>query len=286
VARLLEAAGHDLIIADPGFSPMYAHRHRRSKTDKRDAFVLAQASRLGAYRTSHRATDESRHLRALLAAREVLVASRARMVVLSRALFRRRGIRLATGGTEHFARRVGEAVLPPDLQAELAPLQAVLQTITEQIAKCDTDLAAIAQQHAPTRLLTTMPCVAAVTAATFACVIDDASRFRGGHHVSAYLGLVPREYSSGETRRLGGITKAGNARLRSLLVQAALRIRRCKPPSMQDLVDWSESIAARRGKKVAIVALARRLAGVLWAMMHTNTPYLPATVRRRAAAAA
>jgi hypothetical protein len=153
----------------------------------------------------------------------------------------------ALGGTERFARRVHEASLAPDLHAELAPLLAVLQTITEQIDECDKSLGAMAQQHAPTRLLTTMPCVAAVTAATFACVIDDPKRFRSGHHVSAYLGLVPREYSSGETRRLGGITKAGNARVRSLLVQAALRIRRCKPASMQDLVDWSESSFRQEG---------------------------------------
>ena len=95
------------------------------------------------------------------------------------------------------------------------------------------------------------------------------------------MGLVPRERSSGETRRLGGITKAGPSYLRSLLVQAALRIRRCKPAAMGDLIAWSESIASRRGKKVSVVALARRLAGVLWAMMQTGTPYLPMDARRR-----
>ncbi len=202
------------------------------------------------------------------------------MVTLTRALIRRRGIRLALGSTERFVDRVRDVELPEDLGLEIAPLLTVLETITEQIEQCDEELEKMAEAHEAARLLMTMPCVASVTAATFASVIDDPTRFRDGHQVAAYLGLVPSERSSGERRRLGGITKAGNGRVRSLLVQAALRIRRCKPASMQDLVAWSEAIAARRGKKVATVALARRLAGVLWAMMSRRTPYQPLAVRR------
>jgi transposase len=81
--------------------------------------------------------------------------------------------------------------------------------------------------------------------------------------VEAYLGLVPRELSSGERQRRGRITKAGNTRMRWLLVQAAVSILRCRHAQTDALRAWATGIAARRGKKIAVVALARRLAGIL-----------------------
>jgi transposase len=104
--------------------------------------------------------------------------------------------------------------------------------------------------------------------------------------VEAYLGLVPRELSSGESQRRGRITKAGNTRMRWLLVQAAVSILRCRDPQTDALRTWATGIAARRGKKIAVVALARRLAGILYAMLRDGTTYAPRAVSRRAAEAA
>lgn len=98
VARFLEELGHEVIVADPGFAPMYATRSRKVKTDKRDARTLCEACRLGAYRLAHRTSDEQRHVRAQLAVREVMVRTRSRYVSLISTLLRRDGLR-ATRGT-------------------------------------------------------------------------------------------------------------------------------------------------------------------------------------------
>jgi transposase len=115
--------------------------------------------------------------------------------------------------------------------------------------------------------LRSVPCIGPVTAAAFLAAIDDAQRFRHAHQLEAYLGLVPREYSSGETQRRGPITKAGYSRTRWLLVQAAVSILWRRPPQAEELRIWALHIAARRGKQVAVVALARRLAGILYALL-------------------
>ena len=125
-----------------------------------------------------------------------------------------------------------------------------------------------------------------MTAAAFVAALDDAPRFRRAHEVEAYLGLVPRELSSGERQRRGRITKAGNTRMRWLLVQAAVSILRRRDPRTAALRDWATRIAARRGKKIAVVALARRLAGILYALLRDGTTYDPRAVPRHAAEAA
>jgi transposase len=90
---------------------------------------------------------------------------------------------------------------------------------------------------------------------------------------------VPREYSSGETQRRGPITKAGHSRTRWLLIQAAVSILRRDPPQAEELRTWALRIAARRGKQVAVVALARRLAGILYALLRDGSVFEPQRVR-------
>ena len=123
--------------------------------------------------------------------------------------------------------------------------------------------------------LCSAPSVGPVTAAAFASTIAEPERFKGAHQVEAYLGLVPSEMSSGEKQHKGGITKAGNGRVRYLLVQVALSILRLRSPRTEALREWAERIAARRGKKIAVVALARRMAGILYAMMRDRKRYAP-----------
>jgi len=98
VARHLETLGHEVVVADPNFAPMYATRRRGVKTDRRDARTLAEACRLGAYRPAHRASDAQRHVRAELAVRDALIRTRTRTVALAKALVRRDGLRLPSGG--------------------------------------------------------------------------------------------------------------------------------------------------------------------------------------------
>src|SRR5437899_4451333 len=122
VARCLEDLGHELIVADPNYAPMYAQRTRRVKTDRRDAHALAHACKLGTYRPAHRTSTERRQLRTLVAVREAVVRTRVAWISRLQPLLRREGFRVRTGAPETFIRRVEELVLPPALKTAIAPL--------------------------------------------------------------------------------------------------------------------------------------------------------------------
>lgn len=281
VGRCLEGIGHEVIIADPNYAPMYSQRSRKIKTDRRDAQALAEACRLGAYRPVHRTSDEQRHVRGLVAAREALVRSRAKLVVLVRSLLRREGIKVGTGSTAHFLKRIAVVTVPETIQSEIAPLLAMLPPLNEQIFTLEEQIEGLAQTNDATRILMTCPQIGPLTAAAFVATLDTAERFRRAHEVEAYLGLVPIEWSSSEVQRKGPITKSGNPRMRFLLVEAANRLIRFRTPETAALVEWAERIARRRGRGVAKVALARRLAGILWAMWRRRTIYSAAKLGTR-----
>src|SRR3989441_12485454 len=191
----------------------------------------------------------------------------------------REGWRLRTGAPETFLTRVKELALPPTLTTVIAPLLELLGPLNKQIAALDEELERIVAADEVTRPLTTVPGVGPVTATAFVATVDDVTRFRDAHQVEAYLGLIPCEWSSSEAQRRGHITKAGNGRMRWLLVQAAWCIlRRRKRPETAALRDWADRIAGRRGRSIAAVALARRLAGVLVALSRERTGPVPAQV--------
>jgi transposase len=280
VARCLEALGHEVIVADPNFAPMYAHRSRKVKTDRRDARALAEACVLGAYRRAHRLSDEQRHVRGRLITREALVRTRSSYIALIRARLRQHGWRVRSGGANAFIRRVHELPLPGRLLSEVAPLLAVMRHVNQQLAYSDERIETVTRTDERVRRLRTVPSVGPVTAAAFVAALDDVTRFRRAHDVEAYLGLVPRELSSGESQHRGRITKAGSPHVRRLLVQATVSMLRVPDPQTAALRAWASGIAARRGKKIAVVALARRLAGILFAMLRDGTTYEPRGARR------
>lgn len=279
VAQHLESLGHEVIVADPNYAPMYASRTRRVKTDKRDARALAEALRLGAYRVAHRVSPERRHVRAELAVREALVRTRTRYVSLAKALVRRDGLRVAGSESHLVAKRIAALDLSDALASELMPLFQVLAPINEQIAAADRRIGSLTDDDPDVALLTTAPSIGPITAAAIVATVDDITRFHSAHQFEAFLGLVPGERSSGEKRRVGKITKAGNSRVRYLLVEAGWRILRSKSEETAALRAWALLIAARRGKRIAVVALARRLAGILYAMWRDNSPYNAANLR-------
>jgi transposase len=258
VARCLEALGHEVIVADPNFAPMYATRTRKVKTDRRDARALADACLLGAYRPAHRLSDPQRHVRGRLLVRDALVRTRTRSISLIRALLRQQGYRVPSGSAEAFLRRVRAVALPGRLLSTIAPLLAVMRHLNTQLAYADQVIEDVTAHDDRVQRLRTVPSVGPVTAAAFVATIDDVRRFRHAHQVEAYLGLVPRELSSGESQRRGHITKAGPPRMRWLLIQAAVSILRRRPPEAEALRAWALRIAAQRGKLIAVVALARR----------------------------
>ena len=273
VARHLESLGHEVIVADPNFAPMYATRTRRVKTDRRDARTLAEACRLGAFRPAHRLSDPQRHVRAELAVRDALVRTRTRYVAVIKALVRRDGLRLPSGEPERTAAKLAAVPLPPALAEELGPLLALLTPLNAQIDAADQRLEALATGDPVVARLTTAPTIGPVTAVAFVATLDEVGRFTGAHQVAAYLGLTPSEKSSGEQQRRGRISKTGNSRMRYLLVEAAWRVLRTKNPAAAPLRTWAEGIAQRRGRSIAAVALARRLAGILYAMWRDGQDY-------------
>lgn len=127
------------------------------------------------------------------------------------------------------------------------------------------------------------PGIGPVTALAYVASLDDVTRFASAHQVAAYLGLVPSEHSSGERQHRGRITKRGNPRVRWLLVEAGWRILRSRDPEAAALRAWAERIATRRGKRIAVVALARRLAGILFAMWRDRSAYQQTTAVQTAA---
>jgi transposase len=273
VARYLEQLGHEVVVADPNFAPMYATRSRRVKTDKRDARTLAEACRLGAYRPAHRTSDKQRHIRAKLAVREALVRTRAKCISLIRSLSRRDGLRIVSGAARSFTARLAALQLSAELQAEIAPLIVLLEALNEQIKRADDELAQLVKESPVVKRLTSVPGVGVVTATCFVSTLDDVSRFPDAKQVRAYLGLMPSEYSSGERQQRGHINKAGPNRARYLLVEAALTILRRRSAATASLHDWATRIKERRGMKIAVVALARKLAGVLYAMWRDGVDF-------------
>lgn len=274
VAQHLESLGHEVIVADPNFAPMYATRSKKIKTDKRDARALCEACQLGAYRAAHRTSAAQRHIRAKLAVRETLVRTRAKYISLIGAIVRREGWRLASGSSRAFLTRLAQLALTAEMENEIAPLKTVMETLNEQIQQADQELATLVRADEQAQRLTTVPGIGPVTATAFIATLDEVKRFDDAKQVRSYLGLVPRESSSGERQWRGAISKTGHKRLRCLLVEAALAIlHKWRKAPTAALQRWGEQIALRRGKKIAAVALARKLAGILYARWRDGTEF-------------
>ena len=273
VAQAVESCGHEVIVADPNYAPMYPSRRRRVKTDRRDARMLAEAARVGSYRPAHRVSAEQRQVRRQLCVRDLLVRSRVRVIAAMRALVRSEGLRVRAGTADRFGIYVHELSLPDTLATTLQPLLAVWQHLTEQLALADAALGETVAGDPVVQRLATAPGVGPLIATAFVATLDEAGRFAGAHQVESYLGLVPSEGSSADRRRRGPITKAGDQRMRWLMVQAAWAVRRSRRADAAGLRAWAEQLAKRRGSPIATVALARRLTGILFAMWRDHTPF-------------
>lgn len=272
VHAVLTKCGHEVLLVDTSRVRQLGIGQHGRKTDRIDAEVLARAVEEGRIPLAHVLSPERQHLRKELGVRRALVETRAQYVTTVRGLLRGDGIMLVRCDTEHFVSQVRRASLSEEQRQSIEPLVVVLQQVNAQIVAVDARLETLCAREPTIEALTSAPGVGLIVAAAFVSVIDEAKRFRHAHQVQAYLGLVPSENSSGERRRIGAITKHGNAYLRAMLVQAAWAILRTADRH-DPLRVWAEQVAERRGKRIAVVALARRLAGVLWAMWRKGTVY-------------
>ena len=284
VAQHLEGLGHEVLVADPNYLPMYGSRSRKVKTDKRDVAALALACRRGIYRAAHRVSAAARTLRQTMRVRRQLVQMRSGLISLLRSVLRQEGMRLPSGSAERVLQRLDRLTVPARVTTVLAPIRELLEHLTSTLTTADETVAARATQDPVAQRLMTAPGVGPVLALTFQAVLDDPARFGGeAARASAFVGLVPSEDSSAERQHKGHITKCGPGDLRALLVQSSWVIWRGRSAAGADLRTWAHTLAARRGRRIAIVALARRLTRVLYAMWRDRTDFAP---RRRATIAA
>lgn len=248
---------------------------RRIKTDRRDAQVLSEASCRIDLPSVHIPTDLARQRRSMCGAREMLVSSRTALICCVRGWARTQLLKVRSGDTETIAKRVLDAAvsMPDGIPDYIERLLVVINTLNEQIAAADKDLEELTEQDPICQRLMSVPGVGPVTSMRFVAAIDDVSRFPNAHAVQAFLGLTPGENSSSARQQRTGITKAGPAPVRRTLMQAAWNIRRLRP--MDPISQWAMEIEKRRGKFVATVAVARKLAGVLFALWRDGSQYEP-----------
>ena len=274
VAQHLEALGHELDRRRIRIMPPCTDRSRKIKTDRRDVAALAEACRTGVYRRAHRASALARAARQHLRVRTHCVRHRTATINLLRAMLRADGLRLPRGSAERILTRLDQLTLPPGLAIVIAPLGDVIRQLTTTITAADAELEARAAREPIVQHLMTAPGVGPIVALTFDAVLDTPARFGGNAgRASAFIGLVPSEDSSAERRHRGSITKVGPGELRALLVQASWCIWRGRSPAGAGLRLWVQALAARRGRRVAIVALARRLSRILYAIWRDATDF-------------
>jgi transposase len=274
VAQCLEGLGHEVIVADPNYLPMYGQRNRRVKTDKRDVAALTVACRTGTYRPASRVSAAQRARRQQLRVRRHLVQVRSRTISLIRTLVRQEGFRVPRGVSHTMLARLDRVTLPEALTAVLAPLREVLTQLQATLETIEERVEAMALNEATAQRLMTAPGVGPIVALTYVAVLDTPARFGGdARRASAFLGLVPSEDSSAERHHKGRITKTGPPELRSLLIQASWGIWRGRSADGAALRMWAQAVAARRGRRIAIVALARRLSRILFAMWRDETEF-------------
>ena len=246
---------------------------KANKSDRNDARGLAQLARTGFFKPTHVKSLSAHAVRALLAARKKLVGQRVTLENQIRGLAVVFGARLPRSLTPAFKAQALElAQGVPGLATAMRGLLDARDAVLTAVAAIDRDVRAMAKTSEACRLLTTVPGVGPITALAFAAAIDNPARFRRSREVGAYLGLTPRRYQSGETDYNGSITKQGDTRLRTLLYEAAsVLLTRTKAEFA--LKDWARGVATRSSARKARVALARRLAVIMHAMLRDRTPF-------------
>lgn len=273
---VLSAWGNHVLLVDTTRVRQLGVGQHGRKTDRIDAEVLARAVERGGIPAAHLLSPPRRQLRLELSIRRALVQTRSQYVTTVRGLARARGQLIRRCATTVFVAVVRKTNLDSETQLLVEPLLDAIELLNRKVADVEERLENLARSEPVIGLLATVPGVGVLIASAFVSVIDDAGRFSNGHQVSAYLGLVPREDTSGsDKQRLGHITKHGNTYLRWLLVQAAWSLIRSQRSKHDALAEWGHRVAKRRGTRIATVALARRMCGVLWAMWRDGTPYNP-----------
>jgi transposase len=270
ICRGLKRLGVNVVCIHAHQAHLSLKAMKANKTDPHDAAGLAQLARTGFYKEVHVKSAAAHGVKSVIAARALLVGSRVRLDNTIRGLCAAFGIKVGPGQGKEFIGRARQAARTPGLGEAVASLLSVRDRLMAEIGALDALLSEIARTSVACQILTSIPGVGAQTAAAFAAAIDDADRFKRSRAAGAYFGLVPRRHQSGEVDWVGRITKQGDAMVRKLLYEAANSIL-TRTRKAFALRTWAMKIARRRGLKKARVALARRLAVIMHAMLRDGT---------------
>lgn len=277
-ARQLRALGHD--------AKLIAAQHTRAyvtgnKNDTNDAAAIAEArSRLSTKYVAINTTAQQ-DLQMLHRSRQALMTERVAMINRIRAFASEYG-KVFSLGVAKFQQELrvwladAENGLSGSAQATFQELVAQLRDKDERIDVYDKRLTQAAKEDQRAERLMEVPGIGKLTATAVLAAVADAGHFDSGRDFAANLGLVPREHSSGGRQRLYGITKRGDSYLRTLLIHGARSALRCSGDKPDRLLRWARKLAERRGYNVAAVALANKMARVIWAMLAHGRSYVPA----------
>ena len=280
VADWARQVGHEVRVVPATLVRALGVGERGLKNDQGDARKLSEMDCRMDVPSVHIPSPTRRDQQARLTVRDALVAARTQLVNVVRSYFRTQALPSVKATPKTLSKNVRTCLLKtsegvPDF---IDQLLVTIDTLNEQIGRADEALKQLADADPVCKRLQTMPGVGPVTSLSFAASVDEVERFECASRLTSYFGLTPGENTTGFKTKRTGITKAGPRRVRWTLVQAAWTMTRTRPDD--PLVKWFQAIADRRGKKIAITALARKMAGILYAMWRDQTSYNPQKAAR------
>jgi len=282
-ARALMALGHEVKLMPPSYVKPYV---KRQKNDMTDAEAICEAVTRPTMRFVPVKSVEQQSVLSLHRARDLLVRQRTGLINALRAHLAEYGIAVpqGTAGRNLLATLVEDEdfdPIPPLARTALSPLVEQIKALDAAAHELEMAIKAWHRASPNSRRLATIPGIGPITASALAASIPDPSLFRSGRHLAAWLGLTPRESSSGGKQRLGRISKQGDPYLRRLLVVGATAVLRFAGGNRADsssLLSWAARLKARKPYKVVALSLANKLARIAWAVMARGEPFqaLPA----------
>jgi len=270
-ARVLQALGHEVKLLPPQYVRPYV---KRGKNDAADAEAICEALSRPSMRFVPVRTAENQADLMLHGARDLLVKQQTMLVNSIRGHAAEFGItaRAGTANVGTLLERLAASPSVPELAREMfSRLAEQLEALERQLRAIDKRLAAWHRMNERSRRLAAIPSIGPVSATALAMKVPDASVFRSGRDFAAWIGLTPKDNSTGGRQRLGGITRAGDETLRRLLVAGAMSVIRHAKPGRTS--PWLLDLLARKPKKLAAVALANKTARIAWALMMRGETY-------------
>jgi transposase len=269
--RFLQGLGHTVRLIPPQYVKPFV---KRGKNDRNDAEAICEAASRPTMPVVPVKSAQTQADAMDLSARDLLVRQRTQLVNAVRGHAAEFGIIAAKGITqvEPLLDKIAEADMPQAAKATLAQLGRCIAQLDAQLAEIDQRLTKQHKSNPVSQRLAAVPGVGPITALTMAVKVDP-GQFLSGRHFAAWLGLTPKEQSTGGRQCLGGISRAGDERLRQLLVLGATTVIRHAKPGSKTASPWLLKLLERRPRKVAAVALANKMARIVWSMMTNDTTY-------------